>query len=245
MFDFLDNQKKVAVIIVAGGSGKRMNSPVPKQFLMLNQKPVLAHAIQPFNESPRVHQMILVVPEKDVTYCQVDIVETYQFHKVTNVVAGGSERIDSVKKGLEAIEETVDYIAIHDGARPLIHQEDIERVFDKALETGGAILASQMTDTVKKIEEKGEIVGTLPRSELVLAQTPQIFCAEWLKNAYRCFPPGKVATDDASVLECAGYSVHTVCGKHVNIKMTTSEDLEIAAYILNRRSGENENRHRF
>ncbi|SDZ22078.1 2-C-methyl-D-erythritol 4-phosphate cytidylyltransferase [Tindallia californiensis] len=241
----MNNQNKIAVIIVAGGGGKRMNSPVPKQFLMVHKKPVLAHSIQPFNESPRVHQMILVVPEKDAEYCRINIVERYQFHKATKIVAGGSERIDSVRKGLEAVEGKVDYIAIHDGARPLIHQEDIERVFDKALETGGAILASRMTDTVKKIKGKGEVVGTLPRSELMLAQTPQIFCAEWLKNAYQRFPKDKEATDDASVLEYAGYSVHTVCGKHVNSKMTTSEDLKFAAYILEQRSGEDENRHRF
>ncbi|RQD67007.1 MAG: 2-C-methyl-D-erythritol 4-phosphate cytidylyltransferase [Tindallia sp. MSAO_Bac2] len=238
----MDN--KTAVIIVAGGSGKRMKTKEPKQFLSLLGKPVLFHSILPFQQSPKVREIILVVPPGDLEWCQKNIVSRFGLSKVTRIVAGGKERIDSVREGLNAVDPQTDYIAVHDGARPLIDCETIERVFDGALETGAAMLVQPMTDTVKKVDGSGNVIKTIPRHDLRLAQTPQIFRAEWLRKAYDLLPENLQATDDASVVEHAGYQIKTVCGEKINVKITTPADLTVAAFILSQRRKEHEDRDR-
>ncbi len=240
----MKTHKKIAVIVVAGGSGKRMKTSEPKQFLSLLGKPVLLHSLLPFQHSEMVSRIILVAPANELERCRHQIVDAYHLHKVTRIVAGGEERADSVKAGLKALGSGEDYIAVHDGARPLIEIKSIEQVFNEAIRTGAAMLVQPITDTVKEVNESGEVQRTISREKLRLAQTPQVFSAEWLRKAYDGFPVDSKATDDAGVMEHAGYPVKTVCGNTANIKITTPDDLAIAEFILEQRSRDHENRNR-
>ena len=240
----MKTHKKIDVIVVAGGSGKRMKSSEPKQFMTLLGKPVLLHSLLPFQHSEMVSQIILVAPANELERCRNQIVDLYHLDKVTRIVAGGKERTDSVKAGLKALNSGGDYIAVHDGARPLIEVKIIEQVFNEAIRTGAAMLVKPVAETVKEVDDSGEVLRTISREKLRLAQTPQVFCAEWIKKAYDCFPANRQATDDACILEYAGYPVKTVCGNAANIKITTPDDLAIAEFILEQRSKDHENRNR-
>lgn len=230
--------------MVAGGSGKRMKASEPKQFMPLLGKPVLVHSLLPFQRSEMVSEIVLVAPANELKRCWNQILQPYKLNKVTKVVAGGRERVDSVKAGLEALNANEDFIAVHDGARPLIEMEKIEQVFHKAMATGAAMLVQRVTDTVKEVDESERVGRTICRDNLRLAQTPQVFCAEWMKKAYAVLPADKKVTDDADVLAHAGYQVDTVFGDASNIKITTPEDFAIAELILKQRRREDENRNR-
>ncbi|MDW7671121.1 MAG: 2-C-methyl-D-erythritol 4-phosphate cytidylyltransferase [Bacillota bacterium] len=235
----------LSVIVVAAGSGARMQSAEHKQFLKLCGSPMLAVTLQIFENHPSVDEIILVSQEKELERVRAEIIEPFEFRKVMRLVSGGTCRKDSVMAGLSAVSAKSGFIAIHDGARPLLTPEMFDRVLIKAVEKGGAILAVPVIDTLKRTDARGLIGETISRDWLWAAQTPQIFCAEWLYDAYERLPDSAVVTDDASVVSMAGYPVHLATGSWENLKVTVPDDLRWAEMILEGRREPYENWNRF
>ncbi len=225
----------LSIIIVAAGTGSRMQSAEHKQFLQLGGKPVLEFTIRTFELHPMVREIIVVSHATEVSRVMKEIITPGGFKKVKKVIPGGDTRTDSVKAGLRMLSGEATHVAVHDGARPLITQAMLDNVFTQGIVTGAAILAVKVTDTIKETDEKGKVISTIPRNVLWAAQTPQVFAREWLETAYKSLPSGASATDDAAVLEAAGYSVYTVeCSKE-NMKITVPSDLIQAEIILQTR----------
>lgn len=226
-------ERGIGVIIVAGGSGRRMGSAMPKQFLMLHNRPVLAHTIDRVREALPSARIVVVLPEEHIALwrnlaARFDIAA----HEVT---AGGSERFHSVSNGLAALGDDVRLIAVHDGVRPLASKKLILRAMLEAEKSGAAIPVVAPADSYRMVE--GETSHPIDRSALRIVQTPQVFRAEVLREAYRQ-PFSALFTDDASVVEAAGHSVTLCEGERENIKITTPSDLAIAEAILNARDDE-------
>ena len=230
---------KITAIVLAGGRGKRMNSSVPKQFLMIKDKPVLYYSLQAFEES-FIDSVILVAGEEDMEYCRKEIVEKYGFAKVKKIVAGGKERYHSVLNGIKET-DSCEYIFIHDGARPFVTQDMLERLLVNVKECHACVAGMPVKDTIKIANEDGYI-STTPKRELVwMIQTPQVFDYELIKKAYlilekdeySLLEKGISITDDAMVVErLLGEKVRLVEGSYQNIKITTPEDLAIAERFL-------------
>lgn len=212
-------------IIVAGGSGTRMGADVPKQFLLLHGKPVLMHTLQKFSKV--CDELILVLPETQQSYW-AQLCATHQFGLKHTVVTGGAERFYSVLNGLQTL-STDGLVAIHDGVRPCVTPELIEAGFVMAEAKGCAITAVKSKDSLRKVTETG--TEAVDRSQFYLVQTPQTFRVEELKRAY-LQPYQSVFTDDASVFEAAGNTIHLLEGDYKNIKITTPEDLPLAELYL-------------
>ncbi len=227
-----DISETLTVIITAAGQGRRMRSSVNKQFLLLRDRPVLAWTIEAFNRIPWVESIILVVPTLWMEFVATKIVDQYGYRQVRKIVPGGEERQDSVFAGLQALEPSCRWVCIHDGVRPFLRPHLLERVFRKARETGAAIVGYPSRDTVKQTSEQ-RIVKTVDRTRLWLVQTPQIFSREIILAAYRkAFEQHYYGTDDASLVEFSGQTVHLVEGDWFNLKITTPEDLQVAEKIL-------------
>lgn len=210
-----------------------MGSTVPKQFMLLGGLPLLVHSLRVLQASPVVSEIIVAVPETDRQSCQSDIVSRYQLTKVSEVVAGGAQRQDSVRHALQAAGEDVDVALVHDAVRPFLTEEMIELVVARARQVGGAIVAIPMRDTVKVASEDLLVQRTVDRQQLWLAQTPQAFRASLLREAHeKARAEGVHATDDALLLERYGHPVAIVEGRGDNIKVTRPEDLPIAEAIL-------------
>lgn len=230
---------KTTAIVLAGGRGKRMNSAVPKQFLMIKDKPVLYYSLKAFEDS-FIDSVILVAAEDDMEYCKKEIVDKYGFHKVAKIVVGGKERYHSVLNGIKAIGEC-DYIFIHDGARPFVTQDMLTRLLETVKQSHACVAGMPVKDTIKIANEDGYI-ETTPKRELVwMIQTPQVFEFELIKKAYlilekdeySLLQKGISITDDAMVVEMLlGEKVKLVEGSYQNIKITTPEDLAIAEGFL-------------
>lgn len=219
---------KRAVIIVAGGTGTRMNLNTAKQFLPLAEKPVLLRTFEAFRLFDPELQFILVL-YKSLHGEWSKIQKDYGFDLEHSVVEGGEERFHSVKNGIAALGETVELVAIHDAVRPFVSADTIKRCFESAAKSGAAIPAVPVIDTIRRIS--GDTSHTIPRNELVAIQTPQCFQTAILKKAYET-DYQDIFTDDASVVEHMGQSVDIVEGNRRNIKITTREDLLIAASFL-------------
>ena len=230
---------KATAIVLAGGRGKRMNSAVPKQFLMIKDKPVLYYSLKAFEDS-FIDSVILVVSEEDKDYCQKEIVDKYGFRKVDKIVVGGKERYHSVLNGIKAADDC-DYIFIHDGARPFVTQDMLARLLDSVKENGACVAGMPVKDTIKIADENG-FIDTTPKRELVwMIQTPQVFEYALIKKAYlilekdeySLLQQGISITDDAMVVEkLLGENVKLVEGSYQNIKITTPEDLLVAEGFL-------------
>lgn len=229
--------KKIVAIILAGGSGKRMGTTIKKQYIKLKDKEVIAHTIEVFNNMEIISDIILVTGEEEIRYVEKEICNKYKFDKVSQVVAGGKERQDSVYNGIEAASDQYEYIIIHDGARPFIEEETIIKCLNKAEQTGASIVAVPLKDTIKVGNvQTGEVEGTPNRETLWSVQTPQIFKTDIIREAYRnAKSHGIYATDDSSLVEVMGGKVYIVEGKYTNIKMTTPEDLIVGEKILESR----------
>lgn len=220
--------QKRAVIIVAGGTGTRMNSKIAKQFLPLAGKPVLIHTFEAFARFDPEMQFILVLfPSLKKQW--EEIAKAHKFTLAHTVVDGGAERFHSVRNGLSAISPDVEIVAIHDAVRPLVSQDTIERCMDAAANCGAAIPVLPVIDTIRKIE--GNTSTTIPRHQLVAVQTPQCFKTDIIKEAYN-LDYDIAFTDDASVAAAANFRVDLVEGNRMNMKITTSEDLTIAEALL-------------
>ncbi len=214
-------------IIVAGGIGRRMGGDIPKQFLILKDRPVLMHTIERFSTFDPEIEIIVVLPDDHIPHWW-ELVNEYSFTINHIIVRGGEERFYSVKAGLEKTENE-SLIAIHDGVRPLVSHGTILRCFADAEKYGMAIPCIEPADSVR-IESNGKNI-VLPRKEVRLIQTPQVFRGDIIKKSYDCAFNASF-TDDASVAEAAGYTVHLTPGNRENLKITTAEDLIIANAII-------------
>ena len=233
---------KNTAIVLAAGQGKRMHSKIQKQFLEIQGHPVLYYSLRCFQDSPLIHEIILVTGEESVPYCKEEIVKKYGFTKVTAVIPGGKERYDSVYAGLCACEEC-EYVLIHDGARPFITEEILERGLHKVKETGACVIGMPSKDTIKLADEDGFVKETPDRKSAWIIQTPQIFSYSLIRNAHESIRRKDMSsiTDDAMVVEQeTGVKVALAEGSYQNIKITTPEGLLIAEAFLNLRevSGE-------
>lgn len=217
-----------SVILLAGGSGHRMNSKIPKQYMELDGKPILAYSLLLFEQS-FLDEIILVVRKGEEVYCQKEYIEKYGLKKVTAITAGGKERYLSVYNGIQKIQKT-DYIWIHDGARPFITIELLENLKKVVEKEKAVVLGVHVKDTIKQTDENNQITTTIPRKNLWNIQTPQVFAANLIKEAYQKLIEQKITdvTDDSMVVErMTKHPVFIVEGSYQNMKITTREDIEI------------------
>ena len=229
---------KNVAIVLSGGSGSRMGSDIPKQYLPLGGKPVLCYSLMTMEESPVIDEVVLVTRNEDLQYCRENIVERYGLHKVSRIVAGGAERYLSVYEGLKAVEQA-DYVYVHDGARPFMDGAMLERLQKDVLAYGSAVAAIPSKDTVKLTDADGYVTLTPERNTVWNIQTPQAFPYDKLKRAYGQMlateSRGQI-TDDAMVMEeFSEERVHLTMGSYDNLKLTTPEDLAVFEQILKRR----------
>lgn len=224
---------KTTAIVLAAGSGKRMNTKVHKQYLLIDEKPVLYYSLKAFEDS-RVDDIVLVVGAGEIEYCRSEIVDRYGFKKIKAIVEGGKERYHSVYEGLKAANGT-DYIFIHDGARPFLTQEIIERTLEAVVNYQACVVGMPVKDTVKIVDEDVFAKETPDRSAVWQVQTPQAFAYDLVYDAYTRMLVGNETgiTDDAMVVErMTDYKVKLIEGSYRNIKITTPEDLLIAEAYL-------------
>lgn len=227
-------QGRCTAIVLAAGQGKRMHSRIQKQFLEIGGKPILYYSMKCFQESPLIRDIILVTGEDMISYCQREIVEKYGFTKVSKVTAGGKERYDSVYAGLLCCQDT-DYVYIHDGARPFVTEEMIQRGYEAVKRTNACVMGMPSKDTVKLADPSGYIKETPDRKIVWNIQTPQIFSYELIRGAYESIRQKDMSnvTDDAMVVEQeTGTKILLVEGSYQNIKITTPEDLAVAEAFL-------------
>lgn len=225
--------KKVVAIIVAAGKGKRMGRDFNKQYIMLRNKPIIAHTLEKFQNSKWIDEIILVVGEDEIKFAKENIVDKYFFTKIKKIIAGGKERQDSVYNGLLAAGENCDIVLVHDGVRPFIEEEILKKSIEIARNMGAVVVAVPVKDTIKKVNKQMEVIDTLKREELWAIQTPQTFQYKLLKRAHELArSEGNVVTDDAMMVEGLGNVVQVLQGNYENIKITTPEDLIMAEIIL-------------
>ena len=237
------NNKKCTAVVLAAGAGRRMQSDVAKQYLLLEGKPVLWYALDVFEKSRIIDEVILVVGKGEIPYCREEIVKRYDFGKVAQVIEGGSERYLSVWEALKVIRECSEegFVFIHDGARPFVTEEILERTYQAAVQYGACVAAMPVKDTIKISNADGFAVQTPNRKTVWQVQTPQVFESKLILEAYgelisnleqiKC--AGVEITDDAMVVETIKHQpVKLVEGSYTNIKITTPEDMKIAQSIV-------------
>lgn len=226
---------KTAAVLLAAGQGRRMNNPIPKQYLLLKEKPVLYYSLKTLEES-MLDEIILITNANDIEYCKNEIIDRYQFQKVKKIICGGKERYYSVYNGLNELKE-VDYVWIHDGARPFLTNQMILDTFQAVQQYRACVIGMPVKDTIKIVNENKIIQETPPRETIWSVQTPQVFEFSLIKKAYDKFIKEKKETlqitDDAMLVEqMTNCDVKLVQGDYHNIKITTSEDLIIAETFL-------------
>ncbi len=229
---------RTIAIILAGGAGKRMGAATNKQFLLIENKPIIVHTLQIFEDCRAIDGIYLVVNQKDLPVIQEEILENYKFSKIMKLVIGGKLRQDSVSNGLEAIEHPCDVVVIHDGARPFVSPAFIEKGIFLMEMYDAVIPALPVKDTVKVISKEGFVVKTLERDSLWHVQTPQTFKHKLIVKAYREGMAKKhYGYDDATFIEHMGKKVKVIEGSPYNMKITTPEDLIIARGLLSELKG--------
>lgn len=230
--------KKTGAVVLAGGQGKRMNSSLQKQYMMLAGKPLIAYALEAFERSA-VDKIVLVVRDGEEEYVRREILAPLQLKKVTAVVKGGRERYHSVYEGLRAL-HGCDIVLIHDGARPLVTEEIIGRAMEEAGRSGACVVGMPVKDTIKISDEDGYAAGTPDRARLWQIQTPQAFSYDLVHRAYDQIIAHEELqvgiTDDAMVVESqTDHKVKLIEGSYENLKVTTPEDLVLAEALLMQR----------
>ena len=221
----------VCALIVAAGKAVRFGGDIPKQYLEVCGRPLLAWTISRFEAAGSVDRIVLAVAEDRLLSAQQDVVEPFGFSKVDKIINGGSTRQESVFKGLHALPTTTEVVLIHDGARPLVAPEDIDKLAELAAQNGAAMLAARAKDTVKEVDD-GKVVSTLKRELIYLAQTPQAFRYDLILSAHEKYADSGAATDDAALLERQGKRVLVLEPTGSNLKVTSREDLMMAEAIL-------------
>jgi len=223
----------VTAIVAAGGQGVRMKGDVPKQFLMLGDRPILFHSLQRLAECPRIDDLIAVVPADHLEYTRTLLHEEYPLAKPTRVVAGGEERQDSVRSGLEELSLECDLVVVHDAVRPLVPNSVLVAVIQAAEKDGAATAAIQPADTIKLVDSDRQVSQNLPRAMLWQIQTPQAFRKDLLVRAHqRAFEDNFYGADDSVLLERMGVRVRIVPGHPRNLKITTPDDLVMAEALF-------------
>ena len=240
-----NKKAKCTAVVLAAGSGKRMQSNVAKQYLLLDGKPVLWYALHTFEESSIIDDVILVVGKGEIPYCQEEIVKEYGFEKVSHVIEGGAERYLSVWEALKVISKDAadnnGLVFTHDGARPFVTEEILRDTYEAATAYGACVTGMPVKDTIKISDPEGFAVQTPNRKTVWQVQTPQVFDRELIVEAYaelidkleQIKEAGIEITDDAMVVETMkSRSVKLVKGSYENMKITTPEDMKIAQSLL-------------
>lgn len=239
----MKNHAKTAAIILAAGKGTRMQSRTLKQYLALENKPVLFYSLETFSKLDIIDEIILVVSEGEIEYCRERVVDCYGIKKVRVITEGGAERYLSVWNGIKQVSEDVEYVMIHDSARPLVTADTINRAHEVLISKEACVVGVPVKDTIKQTDEDAGVVATLPRNTLWAAQTPQCFKREILveayNNMYKSIETAEkngstvAITDDAMIVETYGNAkVRMVQGEYTNIKITTPEDIELAKLYM-------------
>lgn len=229
----MKNNKNIAIVLAAG-KGRRMGTEIPKQFLYIHDKPVLFYSLNVFQQHNDIDEIVLVVSEEYKSYCIKEILEKYSITKVSAIVEGGAERYDSVIAGLSACSDCK-YVLIHDGARPCITEEIIDRSLDAVRKYDACVVGMPSKDTVKIADDQGFISVTPPRKNVWNIQTPQVFSYELIYNAYQTMQRKGMAgvTDDAMVIELLDAAkIRLVEGSYENIKVTTPDDIKVLENLL-------------
>jgi 2-C-methyl-D-erythritol 4-phosphate cytidylyltransferase len=226
----------IDALIVAGGIGRRMKASLPKQYMALDGRPILTRTLQAFDRHAEIDRIFVVLPESDIARYRTSLIDRAGIGKAVAVVAGGDHRQASVANGLRSIPDKDGIVLIHDGVRPMVTRSLISACIEGARRWGACIPAIEAHDTLKKVGSDGLIERTVPRQRIVMAQTPQAFRLALIRQAHQsAIDHGWLATDDASLLEQMGATVHVIEGSRHNLKVTRPEDLALAeAYLKSR-----------
>lgn len=223
---------KNTALIMAAGSGTRMKANINKQFLLLDEKPILYYTIKAFEDNELVDDIVLVLSETDIDYFKENIIEKYSFKKIRKTVNGGETRQESVFNGLKELDHC-DVVLIHDGARPFVSDEVISQGIKFAKMYGAAACGVKPKDTIKIMNNFNMSEATLEREKLFLVQTPQCFKYELISNCHKkALEENFKATDDTMIVEVYHHNVYLYEGSYNNIKITTPEDLYIGEKLL-------------
>lgn len=234
--------EQCTAIVLAAGAGKRMQSAVAKQYMLLNGKPIIWYALNAFEKSEQIQQVILVVGAGEIPFCREEIVERFGFTKVKEIVEGGAERYLSVWEGLKCLKpEEGNFVFVHDGARPFVTEAIIRDAYEAVREYGACVVGMPVKDTIKVVDEEDFAVQTPNRKTLWAVQTPQVFeelliyksYEEVVQNLEELKAKGIEITDDAMVVETvSNRKVKLIKGSYENIKITTPEDILVAQSFL-------------
>lgn|SRR5574344_837666 len=215
------------IIIVAGGSGSRMGAAIPKQFIAIGDKPILMHTIDCFTKFDIEINIIVVLPDNQIDNWK-QLCDKHKFATKHTIVAGGNTRFQSVKNGLSAIDNS-GLVGVHDGVRPFVSQSTLNNCYADAQQFENAIPVCDSVESVRVVDAKGN--HAIDRSTIKLVQTPQVFSSQMIKEAYSLDYRASF-TDDASVVEAAGFEIHLTQGNRENIKITTPSDLIFAETLV-------------
>ena len=237
----MEQKKRCTAICLSAGSGKRMGTSIAKQYLDLNGKPIICYALETFEKSPLIDDVIFVVGEDSLDFARKEIVEKYGYRKVKQIIKGGAERYLSVRNAIRTIQDG--YVFIHDGARPFVTEKILQNVYEGVIKYDAVCVGVPVKDTIRIVDEEGFSKETPDRAHLYSVQTPQAFAIALIKEAYEKLdelmemPDAQypTITDDAMVVETMlGRKVKMIPGAYENIKITTPEDMEVAKVFLNR-----------
>ena len=228
---------KNIALIPAAGSGARMGSTIKKPYLLLAGRPLLYHTLAAFDRAPSIDRIIIAVAPGEEACCETEVVRKNSFNKIITVIAGGDVRQESVRRLLEQVPEETSLVLIHDGARPLITVDLIERVLAETKKWRATVAAVPVKDTIQVTDEAGFVQQTLPREQLWSIQTPQTFALQLIREAHaQALQDGFVGTDEGSLVQRLGKPVKIIMGAYDNIKVTTPEDLIVAEALLKSRT---------
>jgi 2-C-methyl-D-erythritol 4-phosphate cytidylyltransferase len=220
---------KIEVVIPAAGEGKRLNTKTSKIFIKIRNTPLIVYTLRPFEAYNKIKDIILVVKLEDILFIE-KLIKKYKLKKIKCIVAGGENRQDSVRKGLEFLDKDTDYVIIHDGSRPFLHLEDLKKIISAVKKYNAVVLGVPVRSTIKQIDKSLFINSTLPRDLLWEAYTPQAFERKLILKAHRKFK-GISSYDDATLVERLGYKVKIEKSSYLNLKITYPEDLVFAQRI--------------
>ena len=222
----------VSAIIVAAGQSRRMGGDTSKQFILIDGVPVIVRTLKAFEIAERIREVVIAARQEDIPQMYA-LIQDYEITKVKQIITGGETRQESVFRAIAQVDENADFLAIHDGARPLIRPQEIDLAGSAAVEHGAAALGVPVKDTVKQVDADGKIVDTPERSTLWAVKTPQVFSrALYLRAAEQAGEAAAQLTDDCQLIERTGAPVYLVRGAYANLKITTPEDVFAAEGIL-------------
>ena len=222
----------VSAIIVAAGQSRRIGGDTSKQFILIDGVPVIVRTLKAFEIAERIREVVIAARQEDIPQMYA-LIQDYEITKVKQIITGGETRQESVFRAIAQVDENADFLAIHDGARPLIRPQEIDLAVSAAVEHGAAALGVPVKDTVKQVDADGKIVDTPERSTLWAVQTPQVFSrALYLRAAEQAGEAAAQLTDDCQLIERTGAPVYLVRGAYANLKITTPEDVFAAEGIL-------------